>query len=204
MPICMASAGVIPVALPGTNAPPSWPAIPDAAHSQAGCAVCSPRNSSTVTGSSVGWSAWKNKLNRESSLPLPAEPMADPRLSSAAAKAIASLDAENRFLLAEYYLDGRSLAEIARTLGVHESTISRKLQRVANDLRKDIKRDLVRTGMSGRAAEEALQADVRDLEINVRQLLTSAHNNSDKPSAAQTKSLQESAARSFHAGEGKK
>jgi len=132
------------------------------------------------------------------------EPMADPRLSSAAAKAIASLDAENRFLLAEYYLDGRSLAEIARTLGVHESTISRKLQRVANDLRKDIKRDLVRTGMSGRAAEEALQADVRDLEINVRQLLTSAHNNSDKPSAAQTKSLQESAARSFHAGEGKK
>lgn len=131
-------------------------------------------------------------------------PAADPRLSSAAGKAIAALDAEGRFLLAEYFLDGRSLAEIARALGVHESTISRKLQRVVTDLRKQIKRDLVQSGLSGRAAEEALEADVRDLEVNVRQLLKNAHNNSEIPAASRPKSLQESAARSFHAGEGEK
>jgi RNA polymerase sigma-70 factor (ECF subfamily) len=138
-------------------------------------------------------------------VPAPA-PASDPRLSSATGKAIADLDAESRFLLAEYYLDGRSLAEIARALGVHESTISRKLQRVAKDLRRDIKRDLVRSGMSGRAAEEALEADVRDLEINVRQLLRNAHNNAQKsvPPPTGPESLQESAARSFHAGEGEK
>jgi RNA polymerase sigma-70 factor, ECF subfamily len=135
-----------------------------------------------------------------------ASPVADPRLSSATGKAIADLDAESRFLLAEYYLDERSLAEIARTLGVHESTISRKLQRVVKDLRQDIKRDLVRSGMSGRAAEETLEADVRDLEINVRQLLRNAHNNAHKSVATKTgpESLQESTARSFHAGEGEK
>ena len=40
-------------------------------------------------------------------------------------EAIAALDPEERFILASYYLDDRTLAVIARMLGVHESTISR-------------------------------------------------------------------------------
>ena len=38
-------------------------------------------------------------------------------------------------------------------------------------LRKQIMKSLVQSGMSARAAEEALDLDVRDLAINVRQRL---------------------------------
>src|SRR5215831_13669269 len=42
----------------------------------------------------------------------------DPRLESATDEALSTLPAEERFILAAYYLDGRTLAEIARILGV--------------------------------------------------------------------------------------
>ena len=48
---------------------------------------------------------------------------------AATASELAALNAEERFLLAAYYLDRRTLAEIAKLLRVHESTISRKLDR---------------------------------------------------------------------------
>src|SRR5919198_206670 len=51
----------------------------------------------------------------------------DRRTEQAIDEALAALPAEERFILASYYLDERTLAEIARTLRVHESTISRKL-----------------------------------------------------------------------------
>ena len=79
---------------------------------------------------------------------------------------------EERFVLASYYLDGRTLAEIARTLAVHESTISRKLDKIAKSLRKQILAALGRKGMSRRQAEEALDLDVRDLQVNIRDRLT--------------------------------
>ncbi len=75
---------------------------------------------------------------------------------------LAALAAEERFILASYHLDGRTLAEIARTLGVHESTISRKLEKVARAVRERIMDELLRRGMSRRQAEEALVTDVRD------------------------------------------
>src|SRR5258708_11166127 len=43
------------------------------------------------------------------------------RLEAATDQALAELSSEDRFTLASYYLDGRTLAEIARTLGLHES-----------------------------------------------------------------------------------
>jgi RNA polymerase sigma-70 factor (ECF subfamily) len=92
----------------------------------------------------------------------------DPRVEAAADEALAAMGSEERFLLASYYLDERTLAEIARTLGVHESTISRKLDKLAKFLRKRILATLVEKGMSRRQAEEALQVDVRDLRLNVR------------------------------------
>jgi RNA polymerase sigma-70 factor, ECF subfamily len=92
----------------------------------------------------------------------------DPRVEAAADEALAALASEERFLLASYYLDERTLAEIARTLGVHESTISRKLDKLAKFLRKRILATLVEKGMSRRQAKEALQVDVRDLGLNVR------------------------------------
>jgi RNA polymerase sigma-70 factor (ECF subfamily) len=98
-------------------------------------------------------------------------PPADQRLAHATDEALASLPAEDRVVLSAYYLDGRTLAEIARMLGVHESTISRKLDRLAKALRKQIVAALVRHGMSRRQAEEALEVDVRDLQLDIRRSL---------------------------------
>jgi RNA polymerase sigma-70 factor, ECF subfamily len=96
---------------------------------------------------------------------------ADPRLESATDEALAYLSGEDRTILSAYFLDGRTLAEIARMLGVHESTISRKLDKLAKGLRKQILAALARRGMSRRQAEEALEVDVRDLQVNIRRTL---------------------------------
>lgn len=98
-------------------------------------------------------------------------PVADSRLSRATDSALQLLPAEDRTILSAYYLDGRTLAEIARMLGVHESTISRKLDKLAKSLRKQILADLTRQGMSRRQAEEALETDVRDLQLDIRRSL---------------------------------
>jgi RNA polymerase sigma-70 factor (ECF subfamily) len=95
----------------------------------------------------------------------------DPRVESATDEALAALAAEDRFVLASYFLDDRTLAEIARALGVHESTISRKLDKLAKSLRKQILGGLGRRGMSRRQAQEALEVDVRDLRVNIRDRL---------------------------------
>jgi len=91
----------------------------------------------------------------------------DPRLVEATDAVLAALAAEEKFILASYHLDGHTLAEIARTLGVHESTISRKLEKVARTMREKITDELLRRGMSHRQAEEALETDVRDLSVDV-------------------------------------
>jgi RNA polymerase sigma-70 factor, ECF subfamily len=99
-----------------------------------------------------------------------AEPVvaADPQLAHAIDEALRSLEAEERFVLAAYFLDGRTLAQIARALSVHESTISRKVEKLTKGLRKQIMKNLVGKGLSRRQAEEALSADVRDLALDIR------------------------------------
>ncbi len=92
----------------------------------------------------------------------------DPRIETATDEALAELSAEDKFILASYFLDSRTLAEIARALQVHESTISRKVDRLAKSLRKRILAGLGKQGMSRRQAEEALEVDVRDLRVNLR------------------------------------
>ncbi len=96
---------------------------------------------------------------------------ADPRLESSTDAALSSLSSEDRMVLAAYYLDGRTLAEIARMLGVHESTISRKVDKLAKSLRKKILAGMVQKGMARRQAEEALEVDVRDLRLDLRRTL---------------------------------
>src|SRR6267143_2231587 len=96
----------------------------------------------------------------------------DSRLEIATDEALAALPAEDRFILASYHLDGRTLAEIARTLGVHESTISRRVEKLAKSVRKQILAALGRTGMSRRQAQEAMEVEVRDLRVNIRNRLS--------------------------------
>jgi RNA polymerase sigma-70 factor (ECF subfamily) len=57
-------------------------------------------------------------------------------------------------------------------LGVHESTISRKVDRLAKALRKKILTEMIRRGMSRRQAEEAMEVDVRDLQLDIRRVLS--------------------------------
>jgi len=114
----------------------------------------------------------------------------DPRLEAATDEALRALPAEEKFILASYFLDDRTLAEIARMLNVHESTISRKLERSVKALRGEIVAALQKKGMSRRQAEEALEADVRDLAMDVRTALGRERN------------LQESGIKSFQAGKG--
>ncbi|PYX42141.1 MAG: RNA polymerase subunit sigma-70 [Acidobacteria bacterium] len=102
--------------------------------------------------------------------PEPAQAV-DARLESVTDEALGALAADERFILAAYYLDGRTLAEIARMLSVHESTISRKLDKVVKSLRKQVVAGLARKGMSRRQAEEALAIDVRDITLNLRDRL---------------------------------
>ena len=85
--------------------------------------------------------------------------------------------AEERFLLSAYYLDQHTLHEISRVLRVHEATVSRKLKRATEHLRKELLRTLRGRGLSRRAAEEALGTDPRDLDMNLKKLLQ--HSQSD-------------------------
>jgi len=84
---------------------------------------------------------------------------------------LSEASAEERFLLSAYYLDQHTLHEMSRVLGVHEATISRKLKRATDRLRKQLLRTLKERGLSRRAAEEALGTDPRDVDINLRSLL---------------------------------
>lgn len=92
-------------------------------------------------------------------------------LEKAVEGAFLGCEAEERVLLTAYYLDGRTLLEIAKVLHVHEATVSRKLKRICEDLRKKVVKNLQGAGMNRRAAEEALGADPRDLDVNLKKLL---------------------------------
>ncbi len=96
-------------------------------------------------------------------------------LREAVNAALRDQPAEERFLLAAYYVDERTLAEIGKVLHVHEATISRRLRRVTDTVRKQLMRNLEKGGMSRKAAEEALGTDPRDIDLkmDLRKLLQS-------------------------------
>jgi RNA polymerase sigma-70 factor, ECF subfamily len=86
-------------------------------------------------------------------------------------KILSEATVEERFLLSAYYLDQHTLQEISSVLRVHVATISRKLNRATERLRKQLLRTLKERGLSRRGAEEALGTDPRDVDINLRKLL---------------------------------
>jgi RNA polymerase sigma-70 factor (ECF subfamily) len=96
------------------------------------------------------------------------------RLESTINAILQNLEPEERFLLASYFLDGRTLLEIARLLRVHEATVSRKLKRLTESVRKQLLCELQRRGLKMAAAQEALGIDPRDLNVNLRKILQTA------------------------------
>ena len=105
-------------------------------------------------------------------------------LEKAVEGALKCCDAEERFVLASYYLDQRTLMEIAKVLNVHEATVSRKLKRVCQDLRKQVLKNLHGLGLSRRAADEALGTDPRDLDLNLKKLLQYSQSDAFQEKAA--------------------
>jgi RNA polymerase sigma-70 factor (ECF subfamily) len=101
----------------------------------------------------------------------------DPRLEEATDQALAALPGEDKFILAGYYLDGRTLAEIARLLGVHESTVSRRLERITTTLRKSIVVRLVKHGMTSKEARQTMEVEVSELSLDVRRRLAESGGN---------------------------
>lgn len=96
----------------------------------------------------------------------------DARLNAAVREAMEELGSEERFLLAAYYLDGQKLAAIGRQLGVHESTVSRKLEKATAGLRKRVRKRLAAAGLDRRRCDEMMaELDVRDLQVDVRRIL---------------------------------
>jgi RNA polymerase sigma-70 factor (ECF subfamily) len=93
------------------------------------------------------------------------------RLDEALGTTLRSIAAEDRFLLSSWFLDRRTLLEISRILGVHEATVSRRLQRLTARLHESLLENLQAGGLSKAAAEEALAIDPRDLDVNLRLLL---------------------------------
>jgi RNA polymerase sigma-70 factor (ECF subfamily) len=93
------------------------------------------------------------------------------QLEHAIEEAVEKQDKEIRYLLAAYYLDRQTLLQVAQVLGVHEATVSRKLRRATDDIRKQVLKNLQRGGLSKRAAQETFGADPRDLNMNLKKLL---------------------------------
>ncbi len=149
----------------------------------------SPLASFTGRGSLLGWlrttlaqrfTDHHRRTHRETPLedfdapvaaPVPPIPVEENALTAAVAGTLAELDPEDRFLLAAYYLDRQTLLQIARTINVHEATISRRLKRLLEGLRVRLLKNLCAGGLSKAAALEALGTDPRDIEINLHALL---------------------------------
>jgi len=139
------------------------------------------------------------RTHRETSLdaldvPVPTSPTSPAptdltRVTHAVGRTLAALPPDDRLLLSSYFLDRQTLLQIARVLHVHEATISRRLKRLVNDLRKQLLNNLQSDGLNRRGAEEALGTDPRDIEINLRALLQTSQVDSfsNKTASAPTK-----------------
>jgi RNA polymerase sigma-70 factor len=91
----------------------------------------------------------------------PADPDRDKYLAlldDALSAALAGLAPHKRMLLACYYVDQLTLAEIGRILGEHESTVSRQMDRTRRELREIVTQTLLRgaPARDGRAADAGL------------------------------------------------
>ena len=124
---------------------------------------------------------YHRRTNRETSLPagdLAAAPIASApsadllsRLGDSLKTTLGRLEPEERFLLSAWFLDRRTLLEIARMLRVHEATVSRRISRLTARLHDELLASLRASGLSRAAADEALGTDPRDVNINLRTLL---------------------------------
>jgi len=80
--------------------------------------------------------------------------------------AMNQLGTQDKLILSLYYMEDLSLKEIGRLIKVHESTVSRTLDRLKKQLRKSVERHL-RDRFRVHAAEVAQLIEVAHLEVDV-------------------------------------
>lgn len=95
--------------------------------------------------------------------------------------ALASLDARDHLRLRLYYAERRTLAEIGRLLQEHESSVSRNLDRIRAQLRKDVEGELqtgrarangkASGGLSPAEVELAIEYAAEDVPIDLEKIL---------------------------------
>ena len=114
------------------------------------------------------------------------------RFDRAFQDALAGLAARERMILACYYVDQLTLAEIGRLLHEHESTVSRQLERLRRALRENVAQALLREtpARNGRPAEAALdkaqvelafEYAIEDWPFDLSQALSAAEPAAEKP-----------------------
>jgi RNA polymerase sigma factor (sigma-70 family) len=104
--------------------------------------------------------------------PATVEPLADPRreiylqrFREALTSSLAGLDARDSARLRMYYAEDRTLAEIGKQLGEHESSVSRNLERVRKELRATVE-GLLRAGKStSNGGAAAIGMDDAQIEV---------------------------------------
>lgn len=96
---------------------------------------------------------------------------ADPRLERAVAGALGDLAPSDRLLLAAYFFDGRTLAEIAAMLRIHESTASRRIRKVTKAVRKTVTRTLLELGMSRDVIQELIDSGAGHVSLDIERVL---------------------------------
>jgi RNA polymerase sigma-70 factor len=93
------------------------------------------------------------------------------RFDGALSAALVALAPRERLIVACYYIDQLTLAEIGRILHEHESTVSRQLERLRRGLRESVTRALGQeiAASNGHAAQPALDAAQIDLVFEYAQ-----------------------------------
>jgi RNA polymerase sigma-70 factor len=102
--------------------------------------------------------------------------------------AVSRLPAKDRLRLGYYYAEDLTLAQIGRTLGEHEATVSRNLARARREIRSDVERHLrEQEHMSADQIDECFEAVVEDVgSLDVTDLLGGA----DPPGSAESPGVQ--------------
>jgi RNA polymerase sigma-70 factor (ECF subfamily) len=94
-------------------------------------------------------------------------------VEEALARALGTLDAEDRLLVKLYYFDGLRLKEAGAVLGVHEATASRRLTRVHSEIRKRVEATLIaeRKWTREEAARTLADAARAQTDADIRSML---------------------------------
>lgn len=98
---------------------------------------------------------------------LPVDPRREQYLNQfrqALASALSALEPRDRTRLQLYYAEDRTLAEIGRAIGEHESSVSRNLERVRKELRSTVE-DLLRAGQAAANGSLAAAPGLDDAQV---------------------------------------